>query len=101
MTTCVPSGLVKFGFPASEFIDAMATIPPLRVAIEFAMSGELGSPVDAWMSVSASGSCTAPGCVTDEVGHGAESAVAAAAREGAAPEPVSTGTERSGTILAT
>src|ERR1700753_1855855 len=98
MTTCVPSGLVKFGLPASEFIDAMATITPLPVAIEFAMSGEAGSPVDAWVWASASGSCTAPGCVTEDVGHGAEASAAAAADGAAAAAPVSIGTFRSGTI---
>ncbi len=36
---------------------AIATITPVPVAIELAISGEFGLPVDAWMSASASGSC--------------------------------------------
>src|ERR1700744_6487173 len=58
MTTCDPSGRWKFGLPASWFMPMLATITPAPVAMELAMSGALGSPLEAWMSVSASGSCS-------------------------------------------
>src|ERR1700759_2029163 len=58
MTTCDPSGRWKFGLPASWFMPMLATITPAPVAMELAMSGAFGSPLEAWMSVSASGSCS-------------------------------------------
>ena len=37
---------------------SLATITPWPVAMEFASSGAFGLPFEAWMSATASGSCT-------------------------------------------
>ncbi len=82
----------------------IATMTPLPVATEFAISGEAGSPVDAWMSATASGSCASPGWMTEDGGHCAPVAAGAAAlvcAAAAAGEPVFIDTGLSGTTFAT
>ena len=58
MTTCEPSARCRSGSPARAFIPSLATITPWPVAMEFASSGAFGLPSEAWMSATASGSCT-------------------------------------------
>jgi len=56
MTTCVPSGLIRLGFPASVSASTFPTMTPWPVAIADASSVAFGLSDASWMLVRASGS---------------------------------------------